>query len=160
MRQRLRKEKNMRVVFARLKIHRCRWQPALSKGLLLVVALFVTLPALAHHSYAAFDSTQTRTLTGTVKSVQWGNPHVELKLLVKPDEGGEPQEWNIETHSPAIMMRHGWTTSSLKYGDHVNVVCNPMKDGSHSCRLHTVLVLETGQLLETKLSVATKLKAD
>jgi hypothetical protein len=150
----------MRVVYAPLKIHRWRWQPALPTGLLFAGALFAALPALAHHSYAAFDGTQTRTLTGTVKSLQWGNPHVELKILVKPDEGGEPQEWNIETHSPAILMRYGWTTSSLKYGDHVNVVCNPMKDGSHSCRLHTVLILGTGRILETKLSVSTKLKTD
>jgi hypothetical protein len=160
MRQRLRKEKIMRVVFARLKLHRCRWQPALPTGLLFAVALFAALPVLAHHSYAAFDSTQTRTLTGTVNSLQWGNPHVGLKILVKPDDGGKPQEWNIETHSPAILMRYGWTKSSLKYGDHVNVVCNPMKDGSHSCRLHTVLILGTGRILETKLSVSTKLKTD
>jgi hypothetical protein len=77
----------MRVVCAPLKIHRWRRQPALPIGLLFAVALFAALPALAHHSYAAFDSTQTRTLTGTVKSLQWGNPHVELKILVKPDEG-------------------------------------------------------------------------
>jgi len=54
-------------VFALLEIrHQCL-QRVLPIGL-----LFAALPALAHHSYAAFDSAHTRALKGTVNSIQWG----------------------------------------------------------------------------------------
>lgn len=123
---------------------------------LLIALSFVALPILAHHSYAAFDSAHTRTLTGTVKSVQWGNPHAAFHLLVEPEDGGKRQDWDIETHSPANLSRYGWTHSTLQYGDRISVVCNPMLDGTYGCRLHTVTFLDTGKTLETKLSVSLK----
>jgi hypothetical protein len=129
-----------------------RWQQALPSGLWLAVTLVVALPALAHHSFAAYDDTRTRTLKGTVMTFRWTNPHVALKVLVELDGGGEPQEWNFETSSPAILTRFGWTRNSIKPGDRVSVVCNPLSDGSLGGRLHTVVLLDTGQRLETKLS--------
>lgn len=126
-----------------------------SKRVLFFGLLFAAMPVFAHHSYAAFDGEHTRTLKGTVRSVTWGNPHVGFTISVKPD-GGQPQEWTIETHGPSILLRYGWTSSTLKYGDRISVVCNPMLDGSHGCRLHTVTFLDSGQTLETKLSVSLK----
>ena len=37
-------------------------------------------PALAHHSFAMFDYNNRITLTGTVVSFQWTNPHAMLHL--------------------------------------------------------------------------------
>jgi hypothetical protein len=128
----------------------------LSTGLLLAVALVVPSPAPAHHSFAAYESIQTRTLTGTVETFQWINPHVEIKMRVAPDGGGEPQEWSIETSGPSILTRFGWTRNSIKPGDRISVICNPLSDGSHGGRLHTVVVLDTGQTLKTKLSAGAK----
>ena len=82
----------------------------------LAVALVIPAPVLAHHSFAAYESTQTRTLRGTVETFQWSNPHVAFKMRVEPDGGGEPQEWSIETSGPAILTRFGWTRSSTKAG--------------------------------------------
>ena len=125
-------------------------------GVWLAVALAVPAPAPAHHSFAAYESTQTRTLRGTVETFQWINPHVAFKLRVEPDGGGEPQEWSIETSGPAILTRFGWTRNSIKPGDRISVICNPLSDGSHGGRLHTVVVLGTGQTLKTKLSAGAK----
>jgi hypothetical protein len=133
---------------------RWRWRRALPTGVLLAVTLVVALPALAHHSFAAYDATHTRTLKGTVKTFRWTNPHVALKMLVEPDGGGEPQEWSIVTSGPAILTRFGWTRNSIKPGDRVSVVCNPLSDGSQGGRLHTVVMLDTGQILKTKLSAS------
>ena len=110
------------------------------------------LPGFAHHSFAAYDSTRTRTLTGAVKSFRWANPHVALGILVELGPGTSPQEWSIETSSPAILTRFGWTRNSIKLGDRVTVICNPSADGSPSGRLHSVALLETGQTLRTKLA--------
>jgi len=36
----------------------------------------------------------------------------------------------------------------------ISVVCNPMSDGSPGGRLHTLVLLDTGQTLQTKLSTS------
>lgn len=123
---------------------------------LLRVAVLGAFPALAlaHHSYATFDETRIRTLEGTIKSFQWSNPHVVLELLVQPDDSGAPQDWRVESSSPAILTRFGWRRNSVKPGDRVRVVCNPLRDGSPGGRLHTLVRLDNGQTLKTKLSAS------
>jgi hypothetical protein len=139
--------------------HRRGPRPA-HTALLLVVTVALAFPALAHHSFAAYDVVNTRTLKGTLETFQWSNPHVTLKMLVQPDGGGAAQEWGLVTSGPAILKRFGWTRSSLKPGDRISVVFNPMNDGSHGGRLHTLVLLDTGLTLKTKLSDpgATELK--
>ena len=121
-------------------------------ALLLVATVALAFPALAHHSFAAYDVVNTRTLKGTLETFQWSNPHVTLKMLVQPDGGGAAQEWSLVTSGPAILKRFGWTRGSLKPGDRISVVFNPMGDGSHGGRLHTLVLLDTGLTLKTKLS--------
>ena len=119
---------------------------------LLTAAMLPTGSALAHHSFAAYDAKQIRTLDGLVKQFDWANPHVALKMVVRPDGPGPLQEWNIETSSPVILARFGWTRDSLKPGDRIRVICNPLGDGTHGGRLHTLVMLDSGQTLKTKLS--------
>lgn len=128
--------------------------PRLALGFLCVAAL-MALPSLAHHSYAAYDLNHTRTLKGTVETFHWSNPHSTFTLVLEPDGHSEPIRWNIITSSPAILKRFGWTQRSLKPGDRISVICNPMSDGSPGGRLHTVVLLDTGQVLRTKLSADT-----
>jgi hypothetical protein len=129
------------------------WCSDLSASLFCALAL-MAVPALAHHSYAAYDSSQTRTIKGTVETFHWSNPHATFTLVLEPDGRSEPIKWNIITSSPAILKRFGWTHDSLKPGDRVSVLCNPTTDGTHGGRLHTVVLLDTGQVLQTKLSGA------
>jgi hypothetical protein len=136
-----------------------QWRPGVTSGLFCAAAL-LALPALAHHSYAAYDLNQTRTLKGTVETFHWSNPHSTFTIVLEPDGRGEPIKWNIITNSPAILKRFGWTQDSLKPGDRVSVLCNPMTDGSHGGRLHTVVLLDTGQELRTKLSTAPQSKIE
>ena len=117
-------------------------------------ALLIAPPSLAHHSFAAYDLNHTVTLKGTVQTFQWSNPHSTFTLVLEPDGHSEPVKWNIITSGPAVLKRFGWTRDSLKPGDRISVLCNPMSDGSHGGRLHTVVLLDTGQVLLTKLSDA------
>jgi hypothetical protein len=128
-----------------------QWRSGLAPGLFCAAAL-VALPSLAHHSFGAYDLNQTRTLKGTVETFHWSNPHSTFTIVLEPDGRGEPIKWNIITSSPAILKRYGWTQGSLKPGDRVSIVCNPMIDGSPGGRLHTVVLLDTGQVLQTNLS--------
>ena len=77
--------------------------------------------SLAHHSFATYDQTKTQTLKGTVKAFQWTNPHSVIWIMVQPEGGGVPQEWTIETTSPGVLTRSGWTRKSLNPGDRVSV---------------------------------------
>jgi Family of unknown function (DUF6152) len=129
---------------------RSRW--AVPAALVSAVTLFAPATASAHHSFAEYEDMRTSTLEGTVESFQWNNPHVVVKVLVKPDDHTDPQEWNVVTSSPAILTRFGWGQHSVKPGDRVSMICNPLRDGSHGCRLHTLVMPDTGQILKTKLS--------
>ena len=46
-------------------------------GFILAVTVLVlaAAPARAHHSFAPFDLTAERTITGTLKQFDWTNPH-------------------------------------------------------------------------------------
>jgi hypothetical protein len=118
-----------------------------SPGILLAVLIGAASPALAHHSFAMYEPTKTLTLKGTVKTFQWTNPHVVIWVLVQPDGGGAPQEWSIETTSPGVLTRGGWTRQSIKPGDRVSVTFSPLRDGSHGGGLNSVTLLDTGQKL-------------
>jgi Family of unknown function (DUF6152) len=127
----------------------------LAAGAVSLLLLVCASPGWTHHSFASYEATEVRSLLGTVKSFQWNNPHVTVSLLVMPDAGGEPQEWQLITSGPSILQKFDWTRDSLKPGDRVGVVCNPLTDGSRGGRLHTLVVLKTGRVLKTKLSLAT-----
>jgi uncharacterized protein DUF6152 len=109
-------------------------------------------PAVAHHSFAPYEAKATRTVVGTVASIQWANPHVTFSVLVDLKDGSKRQEWKIVTSSPAILKRFGWTGESVRPGDRVSLDCNPLSDGSYGGRLHTLTLLASGTVLRTKLS--------
>lgn len=98
---------------------------------LLPAALLATLAAAtagAHHSGSMFDQTKQVTLTGTVREFQWTNPHSWIQLMV-PGDDGTPVEWSIEMAAPSGLYRQGWRQSTLKPGDSIVVVINPVRDG-------------------------------
>src|SRR3984957_234037 len=82
-------------------------------------------PVLAHHSFTMFDMTKRMTLMGTVSSFEWTNPHSYIEIDV-PDDKGVVKHWSIEMGSPSILMQSGWKFSSLKTGDKVTLIINPM----------------------------------
>ncbi len=97
----------------------------------LVVASLIaggTSVALAHHSAAIFDATQTKIITGTVKKFDYSNPHTWVWLDVT-DEKGQVETWGVEGMSPNFLNRRGWTRNTLKPGDKLSITIRPMKDG-------------------------------
>ena len=93
-----------------------------------VLAMAAASAALAHHSFAMFDTGKETVLDGTVSEFQWTNPHTWIQLTVI--EGGRPVDYAIETPSPNELSRRGWTPTSLKAGDRARITINPMRDGS------------------------------
>jgi len=96
-----------------------------------IVSILSASPAWAHHSHAMFDLDKQVTLTGTVKEFEWNNPHCWIQLLVPDpnDPNAAPVEWGVEMGAPIQLIRHGWKPSSVKPGDKITVVVNPLRDG-------------------------------
>jgi Family of unknown function (DUF6152) len=113
-------------------------------------------PALAHHSFAPYEESKTITLIGTARNIQWGNPHVGIRMWVQLPGSDAPQEWSLVTSNPGILKRFGWTQRSVSPGDRIRVLCYPKRDGSYGGRLITLFELDTGKTLETKLSAAVR----
>jgi len=95
---------------------------------LLSVGVAVAVPLFAHHSSAAMDSSKTVTIDGVVKEFRWGNPHCWLDVEVA-DGKGATALWSFEMTSPQILARNGWKSTTIKFGDKVKVVGNPMRNG-------------------------------
>ena len=99
--------------------------------------LFATQASVAHHSFAPFDLARNITLKGTIKEVQFTNPHVWLQVLIPNDRGGQT-EWSIEAGAPGMLLRTGWKLNSLKPGDAVIIVTHPAKSGAATGSLVSV----------------------
>jgi hypothetical protein len=104
--------------------------------------------ASAHHSFAVFDMTAQKSIDGTVKKVDWTNPHVWVWVDV-PTAGGSSETYGFEGMSPNYLARRGWSRTTLQTGMKVTVQYRPLKDGKPggmlvSAKLPTGLLLTGG----------------
>ena len=98
-------------------------------GLMLVA---VAAPVFGHHSETAeYDSTKPVKVTGTIKKVEWQNPHVWFYVDVK-DEDGKITTWGFSGAPPGALMRRGITKEALTLGAVVNVQGSRARDGSNN----------------------------
>jgi hypothetical protein len=94
--------------------------------------------AQAHHSFAVFFQTdKTIAVTGVVTEFRFSNPHGLIKLEVTAKDGST-QAWAAETNSPSILVRRGWSKTSLTPGEKVTVEGWPARDGSRYLRMQKV----------------------
>ena len=84
--------------------------------------------ASAHHSFAMFALDKIVTIDGVVKDYHFAMPHVWLYTTVAGPGG--PEDWGFECHSPNLVARKGWKSSTFKPGDKISIRMHPMKDGS------------------------------
>lgn len=110
-----------------------------------MLAACFPVAALAHHSTAEFDYTKQVTIKGTVKEVQWTNPHSYIQLIA--DDGGQKVQWSVEIGSPSLNINMGWKKNSVKVGDVVTMTLSPARNGKPYGTLR-VLTFADGQKLE------------
>jgi hypothetical protein len=90
--------------------------------------LAASVPALAHHSGAAYDHSKQTTVQGEVKEWRWSNPHAWLQIYVPGDKGNK-QLWSFEATSPNILVKQGFTRTGMRPGDKIKVTFYPLSDG-------------------------------
>jgi len=98
-------------------------------SLLLPALILGSTSASAHHSFAMFDNTKNVSVTGTVKSVAYANPHVWVDMVVMNDKG-QPVTWGMEGGNLGGLYRMGWTKDTVKVGDKIKMEVHPLKDGT------------------------------
>ena len=112
---------------------------------------FAAMPALAHHSFAMFDFDRTIACPATVKEFRWTNPHVTLLIEASPKPGDPPEVWSLELTSPGNLTRIGWTHSSFKPGDQIDIKFNPLRDGKHGGAFLQAKIQATGQVFNSSV---------
>lgn len=109
--------------------------------------------AAAHHSNAAYDLEHPQTMEGTVKTVNWTNPHISFVIESDAKNGKPARTWVFEVSSPGVLTRSGWTKRSLQPGDHAVFRYAPLRDGNAGGFLLKV-TLPSGQELSYTLTPA------
>lgn len=108
-------------------------QQTISRSLALVAAALTFAlggVAAAHHSGAAYDMAHLKTIQGTVKTVNWTNPHITFAIEADAKDGQPAQTFVFEVSSPGVLTRSGWTKRSLQPGDHAVFLYAPLRDGN------------------------------
>jgi hypothetical protein len=93
-----------------------------------VLALVLTLPAEAHHSFTNFwQMDRTVMITGVVKSLKLVNPHPELVVEVTT-ESGAVETWTITGRATGTgILRAGWSIDTVPVGVTVTIDGNPSR---------------------------------
>ena len=92
-------------------------------------------PAFSHHSFAMYDQTITKTLTGRLTRYIPGANHAQLIFEVLGSDGtpvmqnGKPVQWGVETGSAAAFARQGVTPKTFPEGTIFTVTLYPLRDG-------------------------------
>ncbi len=84
-----------------------------------VICIFLSLNFVAvnaHHSISAlYDYTNVSKVKGTITSIRWINPHVQLKIEATND-AGESETWQLEASAVNLLRRIGLDRDAVKEG--------------------------------------------
>jgi len=94
----------------------------------LVTLLLMALAASAHHSFAMFDRSVEKVITGKVVRWAFNNPHSWLYLNV-PNKDGSETLWSFEASSPTALLQRGINGRTFEPGSTIMVLYCPLKDG-------------------------------
>lgn len=109
---------------------------------LLALGVLAGGPAVAHHSFAPYESTLQIKLSGVVSEFKWVNPHVYIEIDAADEKTGEKRHWLIEGASTSILNRAGWKFNMIKPGDRITVIVSPLRNGEPAALLKQITLAD------------------
>ena len=102
----------------------------------------------AHHSFAMYDQSIKKTMTGKLFRFILGASHSQFIFEAldqdgKPvaDKDGNPVKWQVELGSAANISRQGVTVKTFTPGTILTVTFYPQRDGRHQGAIAGPLIL-------------------
>ena len=119
---------------------------ARAMGVVAATSLALSGVVSAHHSFAMYDQTTTKTMTGKMTRYIPGANHAQLIFQLLDEAGkpvlkdGKPVTWGVETGSATAMGRQGITPTTFPEGTVLTVRLYPLRDGRNFGALAGLLV--------------------
>ena len=113
---------------------------SVSKLTILAVAAWplLLLPATAHHSAAAYDTSKTITVQATIKEFDWGAPHsIGTFLVMQPD--GKVTTLSVGGGTPSAFDSQGVHARDFKKGTKVTLTYHPLRRGGNAGLIATII---------------------
>jgi len=114
-------------------------------SLLFVLGMtLLTATASAHHNMSAiFDFNDRVTLSGTLTKLDWRNPHIEILVDAKRDNG-QIEGWKAEGPTPIFFRSRDTTKADFEkaLGKPVKLEVSRARDGSHWGLLRNITLLD------------------
>ncbi len=112
-------------------------------------------PLHAHHGVAAYDMTTLTSVTGTVREFDWSNPHATI-YIEAPDDKGAVRKWEVETNSPNLLNRAGWTRDTVKPGMQMTIFGFKGKDGAATMRMEKIVMPDGREITPANVNANSK----
>jgi Family of unknown function (DUF6152) len=101
------------------------------------LVLLAARGALAHHSFAMYDTKKVYVMTGVVTRVDPNPNHLQIffaplneaRDAVLRDANGEPIVWAVEMDGASIAARQGITVNGFPRGTIISVGLHPLRNG-------------------------------
>jgi hypothetical protein len=106
----------------------------MKRFLLAAAALALVAPALAHHGWSEYDSSQTLTLTGKIVESGYEHPHGHIRLATPG------KTWFVVLAPPTRMENRGLPKGALKPGASATVVGYPNRNKPGELRAERITV--------------------
>jgi len=108
-------------------------------GVIVTAIVWIAVaPAAAHHAFSAeFDETKPVSLTGTVTSVRWANPHAWIYIDVQ-GEDGQVLNWAMEFGGANSLYRRGWRQSDVAPGTLVTIEGFQARNGTPTANARNI----------------------
>ena len=108
-------------------------------------ALGFSTSALAHHGFGLFDRSKDAVITGTIKSIDFVNPHSYL-YLDADQQGGGTIAMRCEMRAATLMRRSGWSKEMFIPGARATLDGFMHRQDPGSCYLEDIKIGEAAEL--------------
>jgi len=112
--------------------------------------IMLGVPAIAHHSNAAYGDEIVEFEQVKITKFAWANPHA-LIYFDATDADGNVASWVAETAAPQQLRLIGWTKTTLMPGDVVTLRVYTARNGEPVARLNKVTFADGTELHDSQL---------